>query len=161
MDIQLPQIIFQIINFGVVFGAVTYLLNKPVQKILDDRAKRVADSVIEAQKIETEKGTIQELKAKTKRTAEKQAAVILEKAQKTANSKKQELVAKTKESLQAEMKKAQASWKQEKQQLISDSKKEMVDAVVEVSSIVLGKKIDSKTDEKLISKSLEEVLKNI
>ncbi|MBT4124720.1 MAG: ATP synthase F0 subunit B [Candidatus Pacebacteria bacterium] len=161
MDIQLPQIIFQLINFGVVFGALVYLLYKPTQKILDARVKRVAASLKEVDRIEAEKEKIQALKTKTKRTADKEAAVILEKAQKTANSKKQELVAKTKESLQEEMKKAQASWKQEKKQLISDSKKQMVDAVVEVSSIVLGKKIDSKTDEKLISKSLEEVLQNI
>ena len=45
MDIQLPQIIYQLVNFGVVFGAVTYLLYKPVQKILDERSKRIADSL--------------------------------------------------------------------------------------------------------------------
>ena len=45
MDIQLPQIIFQLVNFGVVFGAIVYLLYKPTQKILDERAKRVADTL--------------------------------------------------------------------------------------------------------------------
>jgi len=38
MDIQLPQIIFQIVNFGVVVGALTYLLYKPVKKMLDERS---------------------------------------------------------------------------------------------------------------------------
>lgn len=161
MDIQLPQIIYQLVNFGVVFGAVTFLLYKPVQKILDDRAKRIADSLKEAEKIEAEKEKMGSLKSKAKRQADKEAAAVLEKAKKTADKKKKELVEKTKESLQDEMKKAQASWKEEKKQLLADSKKEMVDAVVEVSSLVLGKKLDSKADDKFIAQNLEKVLKDI
>lgn len=161
MDIQLAQILFQVINFGVVFGALTYLLYKPVQKILDERAQRISDSLQEASKIEEEKEKIQALKTKTKRDAEKEAASILEAAQKTASSKKQELVAQTKVALQEEMKKAQTHWNAEKQQLVSDSKKQMVEAVIETSSLILGKKLDSKTDEKLISESLEKVLQKI
>jgi len=161
MDIQLPQIIYQLVNFGVVFGAVTYLLYKPVQKILDERAKRIEDSLAEAEKIEEEHEKMSSLKAKAKRDADKEAAVILENAKKTADKSKKELVDKTKEALQEEMKKAQAAWKEEKKQLLADSKKQMVDAVIEVSSLVLGKKLDAKTDDKFIAQNLEKVLKDI
>ena len=161
MDIQLPQIIFQLVNFGVVFDALVYLLYKPTQKILDERAKRVADTLKEVEKIEEEKEKIQSLKTKTKREADKEAALILERAQKSANVKKQELVEKTKETLQAEMKKAEAAWKEEKKQLVAESKKQIAEAVVEVSSLVLGEKINAKTDEKLIAKGIDQVLQNI
>lgn len=161
MDIQLPQIIYQLVNFGVVFGAVTYLLYKPVQKILDDRAKRIADSLEEAEKIEAEKDKMAVLKNKAKREADKEAATILEAAKKTADQNKKELVSKTKEALQEEMKKAQAAWKEEKKKMIADTKKQMVNAVIEVSSMVLGKKLDSKTDDKFIADNLEKVLKDI
>lgn len=161
MDIQLPQIIYQLVNFGVVFGAVTYLLYKPVQKILDDRAKRITDSLTEVERIEAEKEKMATLKSKVKREADKEAAEILEAAQKTADKNKKELVNKTKEALQEEMKKAQASWQEEKKKLLADSKKQMVDAVIEVSSLVLGKKLDIKTDNKFIADNLEKVLKDI
>lgn len=161
MDIQLPQIIYQLVNFGVVFGAVTYLLYKPVQKILDDRAKRITDSLTEVEKIEAEKERMATLKSKAKREADKEATEILEAAQKTAEKNKKELVNKTKEALQEEMKKAQASWQEEKKKLLADSKKQMVDAVIEVSSLVLGKKLDVKTDNKFIADNLEKVLKDI
>jgi F-type H+-transporting ATPase subunit b len=161
MDIQLPQIIFQLINFSVVLGGLIYLLYKPVQKILDERATKVAASLDEVEKIEAEKEKIQALKAKTKREAEKEAAKILEEAKKTAAQKRDELVTKTKKSLQQEMKKAEAAWKEEKQQLIADSKKEMVTAVIEVSKLVIGKKLDKKTDQKLIADGLQEALKNV
>ncbi len=161
MDIQLPQIIYQLVNFGVVFGAVTYLLYKPVQKILDDRAKRIEDSLAEAEKIEEEQEKMSSLRAKAKRDADKEAATILENAKKTADKSKKELVDKTKEALQDEMKKAQTAWKEEKKQLLADSKKQMVDAVIEVSSLVLGKKLDPKTDDKFIAQNLEKILKDI
>lgn len=161
MDIQLPQIIYQLVNFGVVFGAVTYLLYKPVQKILDDRAKRITDSLTEVEKIEAEKEKMATLKSKVKREADKEATEILEAAQKTADRNKKELVNKTKEALQEEMKKAQVSWQEEKKKLLADSKKQMVDAVIEVSSLVLGKKLDVKTDNKFIADNLEKVLKDI
>lgn len=161
MDIQLPQIIYQLVNFGVVFGAVTYLLYKPVQKILDDRAKRITDSLTEVERIEAEKEKMATLKSKVKREADKEAAEILEAAQKTADKNKKELVNKTKEALQEEMKKAQTSWQEEKKKLLADSKKQMVDAVIEVSSLVLGKKLDIKTDNKFIADNLEKVLKDI
>ena len=161
MDIQLPQIIYQLVNFGVVFGAVTYLLYKPVQKILDDRAKKIANSLEEVERIEIEKNNIDSLKNKVKNDADKTATLILEEAQKVADTKKKELVSKTKESLQVEVKKAQDAWQEEKKQLISDSKKQMVNAVVEVSSLIIGKKLDAKEDEKFIAQKLETALKEI
>lgn len=161
MDIQLPQLIFQIINFSVVLGALTYLLYKPVQKILDERADKVAESLQEVEKINDEKTKIQALKAKTKRDAEKQAAEILDDAKKAATKRKQELTAEAKSTLQVEMTKAEARWKEEKQQLVSSTQRQMVDAVVEVSGLVIGKKLDKKTNEKLVSQGLNEVLRHI
>lgn len=161
MDIQLPQILFQLINFSVVLGALTYLLYKPVQKILDERADRVAESQAEVDRIEAEKEKIQALKTKTKREADREATRILEEAKKTATKKKQELEAQTKEALQTEMKKTAAAWKEEKQQLTKAAHEQMVEAVVEVSGLVIGKNLDKKTNEKLIAKGLEEAVKNI
>lgn len=161
MDIQLPQLLFQIVNFSVVFGALVYLLYKPVQKILDERAERIAESLKEVENIEAEKAKMQAMKAKLKRDAEKEAAKILEEAKQLANKRKKELDEQTKTALQAEMKKAQARWSEEKKALLADSKKQMVDAVVQVSGLVLGKKLDKKADQQLIAKNLDEVLQKL
>lgn len=159
MDIQVPQILFQILNFSVVLGALTYLLYKPVQKVLDERAERVAESLREAEVVAQEKEKLVALKAKTKREAEKEAASILEEAKKLAAKRKQELTAEAKASLQKEMEKAMARWAEEKHQLTVGAKKQMVEAVVDVSSMVIGKKLDKKASEKLVAQGLEEALR--
>jgi F-type H+-transporting ATPase subunit b len=161
MDIQLPQILFQLVNFSVVLGALIYLLYKPVQKILDERAQRVAESQAEVDRIEEEGKKIEALKTKTKREAEKQATELLESAKKSATQRKQELIEQTKITLQADVKAAQARWQEEKKQLLADSKAQMVGAVVSVSQLVLGKKLDAKTDKKMIEEGLQKVLTEI
>lgn len=161
MDIQVPQLLFQLINFSVVLGALVYLLYKPVQKILDERAERVAESVKEAEVVMAEKEKLASLKAKTKRDAEKEAARILEDAKKLAAKRRQELTEETKAALEKEMAKAQARWAEEKQQLTAGARKEMVKAVVEVSSLVMGKKLDAKTNEKLIADGLSQALRSL
>jgi F0F1-type ATP synthase membrane subunit b/b' len=50
MEINFLQILFQAINFGVVFGAITFLLYKPVMKMLDERAKKIAEGQSAAEK---------------------------------------------------------------------------------------------------------------
>jgi F-type H+-transporting ATPase subunit b len=161
MDIQLPQLLFQIVNFSVVLGALTYLLYKPVQKILDNRAQRVAEILQEAEVARAEKEKVQAFKAKTKREAEKEAASILEDAKKLAAKRKHDLDAQTKEALAKEMKKAELRWQEEKKQLATNMKKQMVDAVVQVSGMVISKKLDKSTNEKLIAKGLEEALQSL
>jgi len=161
MDIQLPQILFQMVNFSVVLGAVVYLLYKPVQKILDERAQRVAESQNEVERITKEKQDFEALKTKTKLELEKKAVEFLENAQQTAAQKEQELIKQTKTTLQANLKTAEARWREEKKQLMINSKTEMVAAVIQVSKLVLGKKLDSQTDRKFIEEGLKEALKNI
>ncbi|HEX9817450.1 MAG TPA: hypothetical protein VGA89_00955 [Patescibacteria group bacterium] len=149
------------VNFSVVLGALIYLLYKPVQKILDERAQRVAESLTEVERIEEESRKIEALKAKTKHEAEKQASTLLETAKKTASQRQQELIEQTKASLQADLKAAEARWKEEKAQLITDSKAQMVSAVIAVSQLLLGKKLDRKTDQKLINEGLKEALRQL
>jgi len=152
MDIQLPQLLFQIVNFSVVLGAVVYLLYKPLMKILDERADRVAQSLKEAEAAELEKEKLQAFKTKAKREAEKEAAQILEEAKKLAAKRRQELATETKETLTKEMQKAEARWQM---------KKQLVESVIQVSGMVIGKKLDKKTSEKLIAQGLEEALRSL
>jgi len=138
-----------------------YLLYKPLMKILDERADRVAQSLKEAEAAELEKEKLQAFKTKAKREAEKEAAQILEEAKKLAAKRRQELATETKETLTKEMQKAEARWQTEKQQMTANMKKQLVESVIQVSGMVIGKKLDKKTSEKLIAQGLEEALRSL
>lgn len=161
MDIQISQIIFQIINFSVVVGALTFLLYKPVLKIFDERAKRIQEGQKAAEKAIASQEKLEEMKAKAEAEIKKERAEVLEKAQTEAKSRKQTLLAEAKKEAQAEVDKLKAQWQDEKAQMIKSAKADMADAVVQTAKVVIGKSLDTKDQKKLIDTELDNLLSQI
>ena len=80
MQIELTQILFQIINFGVVLGVLWYLLYKPVLKIFAERAKRIEEGQKAAAKALENQEKINEIKLKTEAESKKKASQVLKEA---------------------------------------------------------------------------------
>lgn len=158
MDIQLPQILFQIINFGVVMGALTFLLYKPIQKIMDERAEKIVEGQAAAQEAVEEKAKLATLRAKLEKEAERKAAALLEKAAEKATEQKKEILAKARQEAEAEVAKLKAQWQTEKQQLVRSAEQDMIKAVMAVAQRVVGLKLDAQTDATLIAAELTKVL---
>jgi F-type H+-transporting ATPase subunit b len=161
MDIQLPQIIFQIINFSVVLGALTYLLYKPVLKVLDERAKRVAESQEAAQKAIAEGEKLEELKKSTKQKAEKDAAKFLEDASVSAKERKSQLLAQAKEEALQEVERLRQAWNDEKRASVQAMKTEFSQAVIATAQKVIGASVDAKAQSKLIDQEFNNLLKTL
>lgn len=161
MDIQIPQIIFQIINFSVVAGALTFLLYKPVLKIFEERARRIDEGQKAAERaIETQEN-IEEMKAKAQKDIQKEKAKILEEAEAEAKKRKTTMVAEAKAEAQAEVEKMKLAWQEEKVQLVKSSRNEMTEAVIKATRVIIGSALDSKEQKKLIDSELDTILKQI
>ncbi len=161
MDIQLPQIFFQLVNFSVVVGGITYLLYKPVQRVLDERADRVEEAARAAEETVSEKEKLAQLKLKAQRDAKREAGELLDEARKEAVRVREEMIARARQEAQADVQKAKAEWQTEKQRMLSKLNDELVDAVIAVSGKLLSEKLDAKKDAALINRELESVLKHI
>jgi F-type H+-transporting ATPase subunit b len=161
MDIQLTQILFQIINFSVVVGALTYFLYKPVLKIFDERSKRIAEGQKAAQEAIKTQEELEAVKKKSQNDLKKERAEVLRQAQEEAKTKAQEIIAKAKAEAKVEREKSLVNWEKEKTQLYKDSKQEMADAVIAVSAKVISKSLDNKAHQQLIDKELDNILKSI
>lgn len=159
MDIKLNLILFQIVNFGVVFGALVYFLYKPVVKLLDERAKKTADAEKAAMETVKVREEAEEIKAKTRSQAEKDAGKLLEKTKEQAIALKKELSAEAKAAIQADRAKALKNWEEEKSAMMREMQKEFAQGVYSVAEKLLGKAVDKKTHAELIDKSLKELAK--
>jgi F-type H+-transporting ATPase subunit b len=160
MDIQLPQIIFQIINFSVVMGALSYFLYKPVLKVLAERSDRIEEAQKAAEQSIKEKERIAELEKQITNAAEKQAAEILDKARQSAKSSEKDLMITAKKKADDEIKRLVSSWQDEKKQHLADMKLEFVQAVITTSEKVAGS-FDAKKQQQLIDDELKNLLKSI
>lgn len=161
MDIQFSQILFQLINFGLVFGALSYLMYKPVLKTLKQRSTKIQESQKAADDLITQKADMDKTNQKTLTQAKKEATELLADAKKQADKKKEELMSKAKSDVQQYLTDEKEKWNQEKQQLIKQLEKEMSEAVFSISEKVLGESIDNKSQSKLIDQSIAEVLKTL
>lgn len=157
MEIQIREIIFQMINFGVVFGALTFLMYKPIKKMLADRSQKIEDAQKAAELTLAEKRHIDELKKKAQKAAEKEAADVIEKAVEDAKAKEQELLAQAKKKAATELEKAKMAWEDERAALVEDMKKEFVDTVIATAGKVVGS-LDKKAHAKLIDEQLKDLV---
>ena len=159
MEIHLSQIIFQAINFGVVLGALTFLLYKPILKTLQNRSKKIEESQKAADEILNEKEQIEKIKKDTLSKAKKDAALLVEKAVDQAEEKKVELMKKAKTEVKTYLEAEKAKWDSEKKSLLKNMEKDFSQAVFSVMDKVMGKNIiDAKGHAKLIDQSIKEVI---
>lgn len=159
MDIQLSQIIFQIINFGVVVGALTYFLYRPILKILRDRSEKIEAAQKQAQKTLEEKEQIDAFKKKAKSDAEKQASDIIAEARESAEEQRKQLLSKAKSDAKAEIAKLKEQWEEEKTKMARSMQQDFSDAVMAVAEKVMGSVLDKKAHQKLIDQEIKNLIK--
>lgn len=158
MEIQFSQIIFQMINFGVVLGALTFLVYKPVLKALEQRAKKIQESQQAADELLSEREALEKLKQKAAEQSKKDAAELMAEAKKQADKKKADLFSSAKQEVQSYVEEEKEKWTQEKKQMMKQMQSEMTEAVFTISERVLKNSIDKKAQSKLIDQGIEEVL---
>ncbi len=161
MDIQLTQILFQIINFSVVLGALTFLLYKPVIKIFDERALRIEEGQKAAEQAIKTKDELDKEKKKADNEHKKERARIINEAQEEAKQRAQEIVSTARKETKEEQAKLLEGWKEEKAQLMKEAKSEMTDAIIAISAKVIGKTLDTKAQQKLIDEEINLIIKNL
>jgi F-type H+-transporting ATPase subunit b len=161
MQIELTQILFQIINFGVVLGVLWYLLYKPVLKIFAERAKRIEEGQKAAAKALENQEMINEIKLKTEAESKKKASQVLKDASVEAENQKAAMIEAARTAAAAEVAKMKQAWASEKSQLIQNIRADVVETVMSASEKVIGKSLDSKTHSKLIDDELQQMLKSL
>jgi F-type H+-transporting ATPase subunit b len=161
MQILVSQILFQIVNFSVVVGLLTYLLYKPVLKIFEERAKRIEEGQKAAEAALVQQERIEELKATAKKEMKKEKAAILEAATAEAKEQKQQILTEAKEEAAKLIAEMQTKFEEEQAQRMNEMQQEIIEAVVTATERVIGQKLTAKDQAALIDKELNTILKSL
>ncbi|GAB4027282.1 MAG: hypothetical protein Fur0011_4920 [Candidatus Microgenomates bacterium] len=103
MEINIYQILFQILNFGVVMYLLNKVLYKPVIKMLDDRAKKINEGMSQAEKNLKAGEEIEKTKKAEISKARKEANTIITAAEVDAKKKADEIIKKAHEKAKEEI----------------------------------------------------------
>ena len=102
MEINFLQVLFQVVNFGVILFLLNKILYKPVLKLLDDRAKKINDGMYLAEKNIKEAGETEKLKKAELAKARKEASAIIVLAEKDAKAKADSIIREARAKAKAE-----------------------------------------------------------
>lgn len=150
-------LIAQIVNFLILVGILTKFAYKPLMKALEDRQKKIADSLDSA---EREKQEAEQLKVSYQQQlaeARAQAQAIIEKAEKLAEETKEEILKEARLESARILKNVQAEVARERELALAQIKGEVVMLSMAAAAKIIDKNIDTETNANLVSNFIEQL----
>jgi len=156
MDLHPGLMIWTIISFVVFLGLLWKFAWTPILKALDAREKGIKDNIeaAEAAKAKADK-SLEEYKRKLAE-AQAEAQSIVAKARSDAEKVGEDLKAKAKTDAQAEIERARKQIELESQEAINRIRAEVAVLVIDSTTRIIGKTLDSDDHKRLILESIQE-----
>ncbi len=155
MEINIYQVLFQILNFGVVMYLLNKVLYKPVIKMLDDRAKKINDGMSQAEKNLKAGEEIEKTKKAELAKARKEASAIIAAAETDARHKSDELIRVAREKAKEEAAKIVATAQKEVESAKAKLQKETVALASAMAKKALEATLSAKEIETITAKLIK------
>ncbi len=156
LGVNLPLLVVFVINFIVLFVLLRLFLYKPVLKMLDERAKRTAEAMeqAEATRKEYEQARVEVQKQIEKGRQEAQA--ILTQAIQVGERLKEESRQEAQKQAQVIVDRTRTELEAERDKIVGDLRREFVDISISAAEKVIKETLDKEKHRKLIEETLRE-----
>jgi len=149
---------FQLINFIVVALVLWYLILKPLTSKLEERQKRIEDSLKNAEEVDKNLKESQQKYQDKIDEAKVEANKIVKFSQSEAQKAGEQMKDKAKVEIEGLVIQAKKNITIEKQEMVQGLKKETVELVIATVEKLLEEKMDVKKDAKLIEDSIKKIV---
>ncbi len=156
MEINIYQILFQILNFGVVMYLLNRVLYKPVIKMLDDRAKKINEGMSQAEKNLKAGEEIEKTKKAEVSKARKEASSIVAAAEVDAKKKADEIIKKAHEKAKEEV----ANMTKAAEKEIENAKAKLQKEAATIAAAMAKKALEGALSAKEVEAITAKMLKN-
>jgi F-type H+-transporting ATPase subunit b len=156
LGINLPLLIAFIINFVILFGLLGLFLYKPVMKMLDQRSKRIKESMEQAEATKEEYGRAAEEVKKLISKARDDGQALVSQASQMGEKLKEEAREGARKEAQVIVDRTRAELEEERDRIIDDLRREFVDISISAAEKVIKETLDKERHRKLIEEALEE-----
>ena len=151
--------ITQLCATAVLFFALYKLGYKPVRKILDTRSEYEQQKLAEADALKKENEELKKKMEEELARAEERANQAIEKARQEGNRLKEELVNEGREKTEQMLANAKADIVFERNRMLDEVQREIVDATISATEKMLSERIDEKADKQIIDDFIKEITK--
>jgi len=157
MQINIPDVIWSIINFLVLVAILRIFLYKPIVGMLDARKNEIQEKYRQADEARNEALKMKEEYLQEMQNAKREAQEIIAKASKLGEDTKEEIIAQARESAAKLTQKAQAEIQLEKERAKAELRDEVAALAILAAGKILDKTIQPEDHEKMIREFVSEV----
>lgn len=141
-----------------------WLMNKyavpPIMNALEEREKRIKDSLESAEKALAKAEKISEENKKALREAEAKAQQLMKEAKEEAELIRAERIEKAKKEAEQLIENARNSIEQDKKQALVDLRNEVAKLAIESASRIIDSELDEAKNNKLVNSFIDDISKN-
>lgn len=156
LGIDPATLLAQVINVIILFGLLYLVAYKPLMRMLDERSKRIKDSMEQTEQIKQQAERAEEEAAKRIADAGKEGEEVIARAMRTGEEVRKEAQAQAKQEAETLISRARAEIQQERNEAVGELRKEFADLTVTAAEKVIDRSLDKKAHRQLIDKVLEE-----
>ncbi|NJL03363.1 MAG: F0F1 ATP synthase subunit B [Chloroflexaceae bacterium] len=159
LGVNLPKLIYQIINFGIMAFVLYRLLYKPVFNMLQERATRIEQSLKEADQVKEQLANAKRDYDAEIAKARQEAAAILMQAQERVKAQELELINQAQQEAERIRTEARAQTEQERALMFRDAQQQIAEMVTLTAEKVLQAEL-KQSHNALIEQSLVDLAKS-
>ncbi len=156
LGISLPTLLAQIVNFIILFGLLYLVAYKPILRMLDERSRRVQESMERTEYIKEQAARAEEGAKKQIEAASKEGQELIARAARTGEEVRQKAQQEAKQEAESLIARARVDIKRERDDAIDDLRREFADLTILAAEKVIARSLDKKAHRELIDKTLEE-----
>ena len=156
LGINPPVLITQIVQFVVLFGLLYLVAYKPIMRMLDERSRRIKESMEQADSIKEQSARAEEDVRKRLEEASREGQERIVRAVRAGEEVKQKAQAEARQEAEALIDRARSEIQRERDEAIGEVRREFADLTILAAGKVIDRSLDKKEHRELIDKVLEE-----
>ena len=156
LGISLPTLLAQIINFVILFGLLYLVAYKPIMRMLDERSRKIKESMEQTEFIKQQAEHAEEETAKRIEDAGKEGQEVIARAMRTGEEVKREAQQQSRQEAESLIARARTEIQRERDEAVDELRKEFADLTIMAAGKVIDRALDKEAHRQIIDKVLEE-----
>ncbi len=156
LGINLNGLLSQFISFGILLGLLLLFAYKPITRMLDERSKRIQESMDQAEYVKEQTAKTEKLVQEHMADARKQGQDLIAQAEQIGERLRDEARQQAKQDAETIVARAQGEIQAENEEAIAQLRREFVDVAIQAAEKVINKALDKETHRQIIEETLKE-----
>lgn len=156
LGINVPTLVAQLINFGILLGLLYLVAYKPIMRMLDERSRRVKESLEQADFVKEQAANAGVEVKKQLADAAKEGQEIVARAVRTGEEAGQQVKQEARQEAESFIGRARLEIRRERDGAIDEVRKEFAGLVMLAAGKVVDRSLDKEAHRQLIDEVLKE-----